>query len=138
MVVVQGVARDAGAELFPSGICDPVVRTPGRRVRACGTVPPSRRLFVGYGIFAPSKAAVDAAWSKRSWAMWIDGEPVSLQRFGTTDRWIESEPAAKGQRVLLREWAIILVGATGRHSIRYRTRLPQGIYDTTWRFTVAR
>jgi hypothetical protein len=80
---------------------------------------------------------VDAAWNKGSWAMWIDGQRVSLSRFGTSDRWIPSEPAANGRPVLLREWAIVLVGASGRHSIRYRNQLPQGVYDTTWNFTVA-
>jgi hypothetical protein len=133
MLVVQGTAREADAELFPAGICDPVVLTPGRRTRACGTAPPARRLFVGYGIFGPSRKIVDVAWKKQSWAMWIDGQRVSLSGFGTSDRWT----AANGRPVLVREWAIVLVGATGRHSIRYRNRLPQGVYDTTWKFTVA-
>lgn len=133
MLVVQGTAHDADAELFPAGICDPIVRSPGRRTRACGTAPPAKRLFIGYGIFGPSTKSVDAAWNKQSWSMWIDGQRVNLSRFGTSDRWT----TANGRRVLLREWAIVLVGASGRHSLRYRNRLPQGVYDTTWKFTVA-
>ena len=44
--------------------------------------------------------------------------------------------AADGRDALLREWAIVLLGAEGRHSIRYRAYLPQGVTDTTWEVTV--
>jgi hypothetical protein len=136
MLVVQGLAKEADAALF-TPFCDPVVLRPGRRTRSCGAIPSSERIFIGYGIFGPSRKAVDAAWRRQRWAMWIDGRQVSLDRFGTADRWIAGQPTANGKRVLLREWSIILVGAKGRHSVRYRTRLPQGVIDTTWRFTVA-
>lgn len=131
MLVVQGDKRDADGWLFDT-ICDPIVRRPGRRTRTCGQLPPLRRLFVGHGIFAPEKQ-LDSAWNRVSWNLWIDGQPVSLARFGHADRWIQES----SRRVLLREWSIILVGAKGRHSIRYRTRGPQGVGDTTWRFSVA-
>ena len=74
-----------------------------------------------------------AAWRSLSWKLWIDGQQVSLSRFGHADRWIQAD----GRNVVLREWSIILVGAKGRHSIRYRTRGPQGVGDTTWRFSLA-
>ena len=54
MLVVQGDKREADGWLFDT-ICDPIVRSPGRRTRTCGQLPPLRRLFVGYGIFAPEK-----------------------------------------------------------------------------------
>ena len=136
MFVVQGVARETDAALFADGFCDPIVLTPGNRVRSCRAVPPSRRLFVGYGIWGLSRKIVDAAWKKQSWGLWIDGQKVSLSSFGTSDHWIPSLPAANGRTVLLREWAIVLVRAKGRHTIRYANRLPQGTYSTTWKFTV--
>jgi hypothetical protein len=132
MLVVQGVKQDADGWLFET-ICDPIVRSPGRRTRTCGQLPPLRRLFVGYGIYAPKKL-IDSAWRSVSWTLWIDGEQVSLHRFGHSDRWIQAD----GRNVVLREWSIILVGAKGRHSIRYRTRGPQGGGDTTWVFTLAK
>lgn len=131
MLVVQGDKREADGWLFDT-ICDPIVRSPGRRTRTCGQLPPLRRLFVGYGIFAPEKQ-IDSAWRSLSWKLWIDGQQVSLSRFGHADRWIQAD----GRNVVLREWSIILVGAKGRHSIRYRTRGPQGVMDTTWRFSLA-
>jgi hypothetical protein len=131
MLVVQGVKQDADGWLFDT-TCDPIVLRPGRRTRTCGQLPPLRRIFVGYGIFAPRKQ-IDSAWRSVSWKLWIDGQQVSLSRFGHADRWLQ----AGGRNVILREWSIILVGAEGRHAIRYRTQGPQGIGDTTWRFSVA-
>ena len=132
MLVVQGVKQEADGWLYDT-ICDPFVRSPGRRTRTCGQLPPLRSLFVGHGLFAPKKR-IDSFWRRVSWKLWIDGEQVSLGRFGHGDRWIQVD----GRKVVLREWSIILVGAKGRHSIRYRTRGPQGVADTTWVFWVAK
>ena len=139
MLVVQGLAREADVALF-GYYCDPVVLTAGPRTRVCSLPLPSvRRIFVGHGIWAVSKRRLDSAWSayaSRS-EMWIDGRRVSLTRFGHSDRWLSKFPPADGRNALLREWSIVLLGAEGRHSIRYRTPLPQGVTDVTWKFTVA-
>ena len=82
---------------------------------------------------APEKQ-IESAWRSLSWKLWIDGEQVSLGGFGHGDRWIQAD----GRNVVLREWSIILVGAKGRHSIRYRTWGPQDAMDTTWRFSLAK
>ena len=139
MLVLQGLARDADVALF-GYFCDPVVLTAGRRTRVCSTPLPSvRRIFVGHGIWAVSKQRLNSAWNAYAGRteMWIDGQPVRLTRFGHSDRWLLKYPPADGRDALLREWSIVLVGAEGRHSIRYRGRLPQGVTDVTWRFTVA-
>jgi len=48
-------------------------------------------------------------------------------------------PPAGGKNVILREWRVMLIGATpGRHTLRYRVQDPSGTGDTTWAFTVAR
>jgi hypothetical protein len=138
MLVVQGLARESNVALF--GLyCDPVVLRPGRRSRVCAVdVPPVRRIFVGHGIWAISERALESAWRAQNATMWIDGRRVGLERFGYGDRWLSNFAAADGRDVLLREWSIVLLGARGRHSIRYRTRLPQGVLDTTWTFVVRR
>jgi hypothetical protein len=135
MLVVQGPATRAQTTLF--GVyCEPVIRTFGRHRRTCTNVPRVRRLFVGYGIFG-SKAAVDRSWNGRNWSMWIDGERVSLDEFGTADRMLWAYAPAGGKDVTLREWSVILAHPTpGRHTIRYRIRQPQGITDATWEFKV--
>jgi hypothetical protein len=135
MVVVQGLAREADARLF-GGYCNPFVSTPGRRTRLCAPLPQVRRVFIGHGIIAPKKR-IDAAWNPPGWDMWIDGRRVSLARFGYTDRPVDFvAPFPVGRDAVLREWSIVLVGAEGHHSVRYRTHLPQGVTDTTWKFTV--
>ena len=136
MLVVQGVAARAQARLFGDW-CDPVVLTSGRRVRNCGRVPRTARLYVGYGSFAPEKA-IDRLWKTQTWEMWIDGQRVDLEAFGTTDRVLQKYPPANGKDVVLREWSMTLVRPTaGRHTIRYRTQEPGGMTDTTWIFTIA-
>ena len=136
MLVVQGPAQRTETRLLGL-FCDPVVLRPGRRTRACGLIPRTTRLYVGYGSFEP-QAKIDAAWKATTWDMWIDGERVDLSAFGTTDRWLVNYPPAGGKDVVLREWSITLIRATpGRHSIRYRARGPDGVTDTTWTFRVA-
>ena len=139
MLVVQGLAREADVALF-GYYCDPVVLTAGRRTRVCSLPLPSvRRIFVGHGIWAVSKKRLDSVWNAYAGQteMWIDGRRVSLARFGHSDRWLSNFPPADGRDALLREWSVVLLGAEGRHSIRYRGRLPQGVTDVTWKFTVA-
>lgn len=116
--------------------CDPVVLTPGRRTRGCGRIPYTPRLFVGYGLY-DSQAKIQQTWKASKWEMWIDGERVDLQAFGTADRWLLKFGPAGNKDVVLREWNVTLVKPTpGRHTLRYRTREPAGITDTTWTFTV--
>lgn len=134
MRVVIGRPGGADATIFGT-VCDPVVR-PGRRVRVCGRLPSLRRIFVGYGISAPEQEIV-REWKALVWEMWIDGQQVSLRRFGHADRWLPTPDPGVAQSTVWREWSITLVGAEGRHSIRYRIRGRPGITDTTWRFTVA-
>jgi hypothetical protein len=135
MLVVQGPAQRSQARLF-SDWCDPVVLTPGRRTRSCGRIPRTSRLYVGYGLFE-SEAKIERTWKASKWDMWIDGKRVDLQAFGTADRTLTRYPPAGNTDVVLREWNVTLVRATpGRHTIRYRTREPSGVTDTTWKFTV--
>jgi hypothetical protein len=136
MLVVQGPATRAQTALF--GIyCETDIPT-GRHRGTCMDVPRVRRLFVGYGMWA-SKAAISRLWNARDWSMWIDGQRVSLDEFGTADRMLWAYPPAGGKDVTLREWSVILAHPTpGSHTIRYRIRQPQGTTDVTWEFKVAR
>ena len=112
---------DASADHALRTYCEPVLRTLGRHRRTCRDVPPVRMLFVGYGIFGP-QAAVARAWKPQNWSMWIDGERVSLDEFGTADRMLWAYPPAGGKDVTLREWSVILAHPTpGRHTIRYQS-----------------
>jgi hypothetical protein len=134
MVLAEGTVATADQKLFD--ICDPVIVKSGASYRRCGQVPRVRRLFVGYGLFAPPHD-IDAAWVPTRWTAWFDGRRIKLTAFGTSDRTLYAFPPAGGQDVTLREWRVMLIGAKpGRHTIRYRTAGLNGI-DGTWAFTVA-
>jgi len=61
---------------------------------------------------------------------------VRVAAFGTLDRYRRSF-GATGKPAFLRQWKVILVGATpGKHAVRYRMRDPSGTLDGTWTVTV--
>lgn len=132
--LVKGTVATADQKLFD--ICNPLA---GGRYRRCGLVPRVRKLFAGYGFFAPPRQ-INTAWARLKWAAWLDGRRIRLADFATSDRTLFAFPAAGGKDVTLREWRVMLVGPTpGRHTIRYRARDSGGTggFDTTWTFTVA-
>jgi hypothetical protein len=65
---------------------------------------------------------IDELWTRTKWRSWIDGRPIRLSAFGTSDRTLFGFPPAGGKDVTLREWRVMLVGphpvatrfATGR------------------------
>ena len=135
MTLVRGTSVQADLKLFDS--CDPVILKPGSVRRSC-RVPHVRRLFVGYGEFEPTRKALARSWSRTRWSLWLDGRAVDLPAFGTSDRILYAFPAAGGKDVVLREWKVILVGATpGKHRLRYRSATASATTDATWTFTVS-
>jgi hypothetical protein len=138
MLVVRGTANWDGTMLF--GVyCRPDIVKSGRYRRTCLPVPEVDRLFVGPGLFAPNYTILDRVWDAAGWRVWIDGERVGLDKFGTRDRMLYRYPPADGRDVILREWSIALVRPTpGRHTIRYRVGEAGLTVDATWEFTVVR
>jgi hypothetical protein len=134
MTVVRGGEHEASAEIW-GGYCDPFTPNPGRYNRTCRIVPRLLRLFIGYGDLEPTMKASASTWKKMKWELWIDGRPVDLPRFGTDVRTLFNV-LGQGKNGILREWSVILTGATGKHVIRYRSDGPAGITDATWTFTV--
>jgi len=136
MTLIQGNEHEADDELW-GRYCAPSIPKPGRYSRAC-SVPRVERLFIGYGDLEPSMSASIAAWKKLKWKLWLDGRPVDLPPFGTDVRTLDTVQIG-GKNAILREWSVILTGATpGKHVIRYRSVSPSGITDATWTFTVQR
>lgn len=136
MTLTRGTAAKADLKLFDA--CDPVVRAPGRYVRRCPAVARVSRLFIGYGQFDLPQA-IDKSWKSSTWAAWLDGHPIDLRRFGTSDRTLVAFPPAGGKTVTLREWRVMLIkGSSGQHTLRYRFRDTDGVVDAAWVFTVSR
>jgi hypothetical protein len=135
MVFVRGTVATADRKLLDT--CDPVILETGRYERRCGVVPRAGRLFIGYGLFAAPRE-MERVWAGTKWRAWFDGHQVALRAFGSSDRTLYAFPAAGGKDVTLREWRVMLVGATpGQHAIRYRSHAASGTVDVTWKFTVA-
>jgi hypothetical protein len=136
MTLVRGTVATADQKLFD--ICNPI-GSGGTSHRSCGLVPRVRKLFIGYGLFAPPRQ-INTEWARTRWSAWLDGHRIRLAEFGRSDRTLFAFPPAGGKDVTLREWRVMLVGATpSRHTLRYRSQDPSGTGDnTTWTFTVAR
>jgi hypothetical protein len=82
--------------------------------------------------------ASTSAWKQLKWELWLDGRSVDLTPFGTDVRKLYNVQEG-GENGFLREWSVILMGATpGKHVIRYRSGGPSGTIDATWTFTVQR
>jgi len=137
MTLARGSEYEADAELW-GGFCDPFTPNPGRYNRTCRAVPRIHRLFIGYGDLEPTVKASRSAWKQLRWSLWLDGHSVDLPRFGTDVRTLYNVQGG-GKNAILREWSVILTGATpGKHVIRYRSESPAGATDATWTFTVQR
>lgn len=136
MSLTRGTSREADLKLFD--VCNPIILKPGPHVRSC-RIPRLRRLFIGYGEFEPTRQTLARDWQQTRWNLWVDGHPVNLPAFRTSDRTLFGFPPAGGKDVILREWDVILVNATpGKHTLRYRSRKASGgPGDATWTFTVA-
>jgi hypothetical protein len=134
MRLLKGTEATAQHKLFDT--CDPVIVKSGRYVRQCGSVPRVKRLFVGYGVFA-LPGSINKVWAPSTWAAWFDGRRIQLPAFGWSDRKLFRFPPAGGKDVILREWGVMLLGATpGRHTIRYRFRDSALAIDATWTFRI--
>ena len=124
-----------GVTLF--GRCNPVITKPGVYRRSC-RLRKSDALFIGYGVSKPHLATLDAEWDRTSWAAWLDGHRIALRRFGTTD--IRAFMPARNAPLIRREWRIVLLGAKGRHRLRYRFSGSLvgrgGVVDATFTFTL--
>ena len=134
MTLVRGAEPTADDELWR--FCKPALPKPGVYRRTC-FVPRVERLFIGYGDWERTRKAVDSVWKELTWNLSLDGRQVDLPRFGTSYRTLYYFPAAGGKNVVLREWSVIVVGATpGKHVIRYRSvSRTLGTTDATWKFT---
>jgi hypothetical protein len=132
MVVMTGASQSPGIFEF----CSPIVLKPGVYSRECA-VPAVPQLFIGYGTFEKSRAALDREWDTdaKSWQAFLDKRKIDLESFGTMpDR--SFYETSFGAPVVLREWNVLLVEPTpGEHTLRYVVGAKDPV-DITWTFTV--
>jgi hypothetical protein len=131
MTVARGDQYHADVDLFP--FCPRLMfNKPGTYHRSCS---PEivRRLFIGAGDIAPTQKEVDSKFKSEHWSLWVDGHPVDLPRFGASHGY----DYRNGKRVVSKTWNVMLVNApSGKHTIRYRFKLPQGIVNLMLALTI--
>jgi hypothetical protein len=132
MTVVRGDTYDADVVMVQA--CPSLITKPGKYHRSC-SVPKVPRLHIGESHFAQTQKELDISWKRERWSLWVDGRPVDLPRFGTSD----SNHYVYGKPAFFRRWRVILAGApSGRHTIHYLLKDPSGTYDVTTTVTVGK
>ncbi len=130
MTVARGDQYHADVDLLL--FCPTLINKPGTYHRSCS---PEivRRLYIGAGDRAPTQNEVDSKFKSQHWSLWVDGHPVDLPRFGAS----HSYDYSNGKRVVFKTWNVILVNApSGKHTIRYRWKQPQGVVNLTYAVTI--
>jgi len=146
--------RAGGSEGPPIwAFCVPAFLNPGVTTTEC-TVPPLPELAIGHGFYTADEALRDASWEAMTWELYLDGQQVDLDAFGTEDGDLPLAPGQLGydpnQDVIakLRGWDVVLVNPTaGAHILRSVLHLSQqmdngfhvmdaGMYELVVNFTV--
>jgi hypothetical protein len=132
MTVVRGDHYNADEMVWVAG-CETSISKAGNYHRSC-VLPKLPRLYIGTSWNALTQKELDNIWKYERWRLWVDGRPVDLPRFGTSDTRFRLN---NGKRAFSRSWRVILVGApSGKHTIRYLWRLPSGATSLTLAVTV--
>lgn len=80
---------------------------------------------IGVPWSAASQELLDANWQNLAWELFVDGRPVDLDAFGTTDFDSQTEDGAP---IRSRRWNLKLVNPTaGDHEVRYLLHINQEI-----------
>jgi len=126
--------RSGGSEGPPIwAFCAPVFPNAGVMTEEC-TVPPLPELAIGHGCYGVDEARRDAIWNAQTWALYLDGQQVDLDAFGTEEGDLPLSPGQPGydpnKEVIakLRGWNVVLVNPTaGAHTLRSVMTLSQDV-----------
>ena len=133
MAVVRGDAYNADEVMWVDG-CGGSISKAGKYHRSC-SVPKVPRIYIGASWAESTQEELAKVWKHERWRLWVDGRPVDLPHFGTSD----GHGSFKGKPAFFRNWRVILAGApSGKHTIRYLWKLPSGAADVTTAVTVRR
>jgi len=132
MTVVRGATYDA--DLVMLAACPATFTKPGKYHWSC-SLPRVPRLYIGVSHFAHTQKELEISWKRERWSLWVDGRPVDLPHFGTSD----SRHPIQGKLAFFRGWKVTLSGApSGRHTVHYLMKDPSGAYDMTTAVTIGR
>jgi hypothetical protein len=127
--------RSGGVEGPPFwAFCSPAFLNPGVTSTEC-TVPPLPELAVGHGWFSADEALRDSNWQAMTWELYLDGQQVDLDAFGTYDAdlpqtGLPGHDADEEVITKLRSWDVVLVNPTaGAHTLRSVLHVSQEMDD---------
>ncbi len=133
MTVVRGNSYDSDELVWVAG-CNDLISKAGKYHWSC-VLPKVPRLYIGAESVELTQKKLDSVWKHEGWRLWVDGRPVDLPRFGTSDSYQRNR--FNGKTAFARSWKVILAHApSGKHTIRYLWRLPSGAADLTMAVTV--
>jgi len=118
----------AGPPLW--AFCSPAFLGAGVTTTEC-TVPPLPEVAIGHGCFFADEVLRDAGWPLHRWEMYLDGQQVDLDAFGTYDEDLPQTGLPghdPGAEVItkLRSWDVVLVNPTaGAHTLRSVARFEE-------------
>lgn len=127
--------RSGGSEGPPIwAFCSPAFLNPGVTTTEC-TVPPLPELAIGHGWFSADEALRDSNWQAMNWELYLDGQQVDLDAFGTYDgdlpqTGLPGHDPDEEVITKLRSWDVVLVNPTaGGHTLRSVVHVSQTVDD---------
>jgi hypothetical protein len=127
--------KTGGSEIVPIwAFCAPAFLNPGVTTTECN-VPPLPELAIGHGWFSADEALRDSNWQAMTWELYLDGQQVDLNAFGTYDADMPQTGLPghdPNEEVItkLRSWDVVLGSATaGAHTLRSVLHVSQQVDD---------
>ncbi len=133
---IGGMVLRAGGSDGPPiwAFCSPAFVNPGVTTTEC-SVPPLPELAIGHGWFSADEDLRDSNWEAMTWSLYLDGQLVDLEAFGTYDGDLPQTGLpghGTDEEVItkLRSWDVVLVGPTaGAHTLRSLLDVSEQIDD---------
>jgi hypothetical protein len=134
--VIDGMSLTTGAkDAIPLWTFCSLPQSVGNTTTSYCSVPLISRLAIGHIIMPGENTLAMLDWSKISWELTIDGQPVDLQSFGTYDF---AMPAMSHSPAPVREifvrftaWDVVLTNLNpGEHTLQWAARMGNESY--TW------
>jgi len=127
--------KTGGSEIVPIwAFCVPAFLNPGVTTTECN-VPPLPELAVGHGWFSADEALRDSNWQAMTWELYLDGQQVDLNAFGTYDADLPQTGLPghdPNEEVItkLRSWDVVVENPTaGAHTLRSVLHVSQQVDD---------
>jgi hypothetical protein len=129
------VLKTGGFEIVPIwAFCSPAFLKPGVTTTECN-VPPLPELAVGHGWWTADEARRDSCWEAMAWELYLDGQQVDLNVFGTFDADLPQTGLPghdPNEEVItkLRSWDVVVENPTaGAHTLRSVLHVSQQVDD---------